>query len=200
MPMQLVLYDLCCGGGGVARVALSMGFRVIGVDFEPQPEYPGEFILADALRPPLQPGADLVWVSPYCQGYSPMHWAVPSTARPRQVNEFREVAKYMGNHYVIENSQTCDDLRDAVRLCGFMFGLPIIRHRKFEASFLLPQPKHLTHRGKWYQSCGNLNSSLKVVQEAMGLPGMSRKSLVQAVPWAYTWYVLTWYLVSRKGR
>ena len=39
--MSVLMYDLCCGGGGVARVALSLGWRVVGVDHEPQPEYRG---------------------------------------------------------------------------------------------------------------------------------------------------------------
>lgn len=189
----MLMYDLCCGGGGVARVALAMGWQVIGVDNEPQAEYPSKFILADALNPPLQSGADLVWISPYCQGYSPMHWLRPETSKPRQVNEFREVARSLSRHYVIENSNTCEDLVDPIKLCGFMFGLPIIHHRKFECSFTVPQPAHVTHTGKWYQSAGHGNTSLKRWQDIVGLPNMSLKSLAQAVPYAYTWYVLTWF-------
>jgi len=192
--MSLLLYDLCCGGGGVARVALEMGFRVVGVDKEPQPDYPGEFVLADALEPPLRPVADLVWVSPNCLGYSPIAFLRPELAKPREVNLFRPVAQSLGKHYVIENAATCTDLIDSVRLCGFMFGLPIIRHRRFETSFLIPQLTHYPHKGKWYQSSGNLNASIKVVQEAMGLPGMRRESLVKAVPAAYTRFILSWYL------
>lgn len=194
--MKRILYDLCCGGGGVARCALVMGFRVIGVDHEPQPDYPGEFILADALDPPLRPSADLVWVSPYCQGYSPLVYLKPETTKPRQVNQFREVAKSLGKHYVIENSNTCYDLVDPVKLCGYMFGVRMIRHRKFECSFTVPQLKHVTHYGRHLETAGHMNCSLKDAQVAMGLVGMSRKALSQAVPYMYTNYILTWYLAT----
>ncbi len=194
----MLMYDLCCGGGGVARVALEMGWRVIGVDNEPQPDYPGEFILADALKPPLRPIADLVWASPNCEGYSPLHYSLPHIARARDVNLFRPLCQALGKHYVIENANTCPDLIDPVKLCGFMFGRPFIRHRKFEASFLIPQPKHVTHRGKWIQTTAHGKHTHKEFSEAMGLNNMANESLGKAVPSVYTQFILTWFLVRVK--
>lgn len=189
----MMMYDLCCGEGGVAYAAIAQGWRVIGIDIKPQPNYPGEFILADALRPPLLPGADLVWVSPPCQGYSRMAALKPETAQPKLVPQLREVAKELGTNYVIENVATCHDLLNPIRLCGFMFGLPIIRHRLFETSFLIPQPTHHPHKGKFYQVAGKCAGSLREWQQAMGLPTLSKYGLTQAVPYAYTWFILTWF-------
>lgn len=190
----MILYDLCCGGGGVAYAALSLGWRVIGVDNTPQPDYPGDFILSDALQPPLAPGADLVWISPPCQGYSRLAALKPESAKPKLVPQLREVAKSLSPHYVIENVPCCHDLKDPVRLCGFMFGLPLIRHRLFETSFLLPQPTHREHDSHFYQVAGKCKGSLQQWQDAMFLPNLSRHALTQAVPYPFTWFVLTWFI------
>lgn len=187
------MYDLCCGEGGVSTAALSLGWRVIGVDIIPQPNYPGEFILADALQPPLIPLADLVWVSPPCQGYSRLSAPLPHTVQPNLVNPLREVAQSLGRHYVIENVSTCHDLINPIRLCGFMFGLPLIRHRLFESSFLLPQPQHVKHSKHFFSIVGHSKGSLSEWRQVMGFDYMTRYGLAQSVPYAYTWYILTWF-------
>lgn len=195
---QPLMYDLCCGGGGVTRAALDLGFRVIGVDIVHNPDYPGDFILADALHAPLKSVADLVWASPYCQGYSTLRFCNPKSAKPRQVNEFREVCRRLGRDYVIENVNTCHDLRDPVKLCGAHFGLPIRRWRSFECSFTVPQPARCHPLSNPVRLAGNFGGGAKRAAAAMYLPVMSRKSLSQAVPYPYTLYILRWYLASRR--
>lgn len=196
MTKPLLLYDLCCGDGGVAYTALSLGWRVIGVDNKPHPAYPGHFILADALAPPLQPGADLVWCSPDCQGYSRLAALKPETAKPKIIPQLRETIKPLSSAYVIENVTCCHDLIDPVRLCGHMFGLPIIRHRLFETNFLLPQPTHSKHNNYRFQIAGHRKGTLTQWRQAMGLPTLSKHALTQAVPFAYTWYILTWFTAT----
>lgn len=188
-----LLYDLCCGEGGVAHAAISLGWDVVGVDHVPQPHYPGKFILADALNPPLAPGADLVWCSPPCQGYSRFIYTPAKWTTPKLVHPIREVARSLGNAYVIENLQDCHELIDPIRLCGFMFGLPLIRHRRFECSFTIPQPAHTRHGQTFVSVAGNYKGTLDERQKAMFLPQLTREGLCQAVPYPYTTYILRWF-------
>lgn len=44
---QLKALDLFCGAGGCSRGYADVGFRMTGVDINPQPHYPYEFVQAD---------------------------------------------------------------------------------------------------------------------------------------------------------
>jgi len=45
---EMLCLDFFCGKGGWATGFLAAGYRVIGIDIVPQPQYPGEFIQQDA--------------------------------------------------------------------------------------------------------------------------------------------------------
>ena len=61
------LLDLFCGAGGAAMGYHRAGFDdITGVDIAPQPNYPFEFVLGDALEYVMQHGAefDVIHASP----------------------------------------------------------------------------------------------------------------------------------------
>ena len=66
------LLDLFCGAGGAGMGYHRAGFdEIVGVDINPQPRYPFEFIQGDALEYVAEHGHefDAIHASPPCQGY-----------------------------------------------------------------------------------------------------------------------------------
>lgn len=157
-----VLLDLYCGRGGAAMGYYRAGFDVVGVDIEPQPDYPFDFVQADAIEYTLQHGHeyDARHASPTCTGYSRGTAAVPDRlARyDRLIGATREALLTVGGPYVIENvADARSELRNPVMLCWSMFrdagsvldvdGTPLRmeRHRLFETNVplgLLPGCYH----------------------------------------------------------
>ena len=117
--------------------------EIVGVDIEPQPNYPFEFHQMDALDAMKRAAwlgvmdFDLIHASPPCQ-----RWAEAGTGRrlgeehPDLLTPTRAALVDAGVPYVIENIPNAP-MPDAVLLCGRTFGLPIVRHRLFETSFEL---------------------------------------------------------------
>lgn len=160
------LLDLFCGAGGAAMGYHRAGFDVVGVDINPQPNYPFEFHQADATAVFMHPSGvwwtsndkwarplgrfDAVHASPPCQGYATLTTGTNAgrSARPRLVAATRALLDGADLPFVIENVQGSDVRRDAT-LCGEMFRLGVIRHRYFEVSgFAYSPPCHQKHRGR----------------------------------------------------
>jgi DNA (cytosine-5)-methyltransferase 1 len=205
-----LLLDLFCGAGGAAMGYHRAGFDVIGVDIEPQPDYPFDFICADF-------AAGLSYVkrhrtvaaihaSPPCQSSSAL---TKGTNAGREYADLipatREVLARTGLPTVIENVQGAVVRRD-LTLCGEMFGLDVIRHRYFEIDgWLALAPQHLPHRGRtrgWRHGeyfdgpylavygDGGGKGSIVEWQTAMGIDWTdNRKSLAEAIPPAYTEFI-----------
>lgn len=148
-----LLLDLYCKVGGAGMGYWLAGFEVVGVDIEPQPNYPFKFIQADALRalrsPRLMRRVRAVHASPPCQLFT----GAASIGRSRDslqraaydarhhdlIGPTRKLLKKSGLPYVIENVPGAP-LRRPITLCGSMFGLQVKRHRLFESNLSLVQP------------------------------------------------------------
>lgn len=108
---------------------------IVGVDIEPQPNYPFNMYVADAIDFGTSKdlsGFDLVHASPPCQAYSRVS---PQTVEyPDLIDPTRRLLQSTGVPYVIENVEGAP-LDGYLKLCGSMFGLDIQRHRMFEMSF-----------------------------------------------------------------
>jgi DNA (cytosine-5)-methyltransferase 1 len=203
------LLDLCCSAGGAAVGYDRAGFDVTGVDIEPQPNYPFRFIRADAVTFPLN-GFDAAHASPPCQPDSKMTNCRPGVAGTyaRLIAPIRDRLTEWGGPWVIENVEGSglpgqDDLLGAhgLMLCGTMFGLPLYRHRWFQASHPLTAPDHPRHllpasrAGHWRPGtiisvAGNC-APIALAREAMGIGWMTRSELAESIPPAFTEFIGT---------
>lgn len=198
-----LLLDLFCCQGGAAKGYHDAGFDVVGIDIEPQPRYPYEFIQADALEILRQVADGLryaaaIHASPPCQAFTNAQ-RLQGNEHPDLVGPTRELLEQTGLPYVIENVEGAP-LRDPVMLCGGMFGLETYRHRLFEANWDLRVPEHPEHvarqtkmgrppvDGEFMQVVGNF-SGVDRGREVMGMPWANRDGLREAIPPAYTRFV-----------
>lgn len=212
MPRPRLL-DLYCCQGGAAMGYSRAGFDVVGVDIEPQPRYPFEFVQADALEYLAEHGHeyDAIHASPPCQAHSQMSNCRPGLADtyPRLIGPTRTLLDQTSRPYVIENVEGAPLRPDAV-LCGFMFGLELYRHRVFEASVPIVAPDHIEHTkpaskaGHWrpgtVMSVSGHVAPIAVARHAMGIDWMSRDGLTEAIPPAYTEYIGAQLIEHVRGR
>lgn len=140
--------DLFCGRGGWTRGFLAAGFRVIGVDLTPQPDYPpaATFLQADARQLDGRQfrGCAIVVASPPCQEFS--RWDQPWT-RARNppppslelVEAARRIAREAGApRFILEN------VRGAQR----WLGKAILRRGPFFLWGDVPLAPMMTYRPK----------------------------------------------------
>jgi DNA (cytosine-5)-methyltransferase 1 len=189
--------DLFCCAGGASEGLRRAGFDVVGVDIDPQPQYPFEFHQADAMTFPLG-GFDFIWASPPCQAYT-LCQRIMKNDHPDLVAPTRERLKSSGAFWCIENVPG-SPLIEPIELCGTMFGLKTYRHRLFECSYPIDQPPHPKHEarnakmgrpirdGEFIQVVGNF-SNVAFAREAMDIGWMSRDKLREAIPPSFAEYV-----------
>ena len=213
--MKPRLLDLFCGAGGAAMGYHRAGFEVVGVDIEPQPNYPFEFWRADAfdvLRRALYAG-DFVAIhaSPPCQAMTTMsnrHRGQGGRA-DSHVNLIPETRAAIGHlflPYVIENVPGARrSMHSPITLSGGMFGLQVERPRLFESSELLFTPPSTkvadpigvygkAHDGRrlFTRADGSIQraaASLEEARAAMGIDWMDWRELAEAIPPAYTEFI-----------
>jgi DNA (cytosine-5)-methyltransferase 1 len=213
--MRPRLLDLFCGAGGAAMGYHRAGFDVVGVDINPQPHYPFEFIQSDWSEPLMVlPGLweregvpYVIHASPPCQTYSVMtkKWG-RSGDHPDLVDPVREHLELIGAPFVLENVMGAP-LRDPLMLCGSMFGLgsgtyQLRRHRIFEGGGgFVPgwAPSTCNHRGSALPVYGHAGGRSKrdglifpgtnAWREGMGIDWMTGKELAEAIPPAFTEWI-----------
>lgn len=211
--MPPLLADFFCGAGAAGSGYDLAGFEVVGFDINPQPNYPFEFVQADALTYPLTgfDGFAALTGSPPCQDHSETAvltsgshgtgWMLQAT-----IGRFRA----SGKPWVVENVTGSalpkqDDLFGdfGLELCGCMFertrGL-LYEPRRFQSSFPVPQPPHVRHiwpttkmgrrpvKGECMQITGHFTDADEG-RRRMGCPWMTRDELAQAIPPVYTEYI-----------
>ena len=221
------LLDLFCGQGGAGAGYNRAGFDVVGVDIAPQPRYPFPFVCMDALeamRVLLTGGFitdnqgrnwylsdfDAIHASPPCQGYSPLKNAPnrDMSEYPMLVEPTRAALRATDKPWVIENVPQAP-LKNALVLCGTMFGLKLHKHRAFEIApplYFAPAGRcrrdlHVKAKGQgkrlavWVNDTGKMATiaghmfSMAVGRAAMDIDWMTRDGLAEAIPPAYTEYI-----------
>jgi DNA (cytosine-5)-methyltransferase 1 len=204
---RLRLLDLFCGGGGSARGYQLAGFHVTGVDVRPMPRYAGdEFVLGDALEYLAAHGRefDAVHASPPCQDHSPLRSRAGEHGTGWLLDATLELLAEQPAVWVVENVGAAHNRAD-ILLCGEMFGLRTVRHRRFTIDprmpALLAQPAHRRHRrptstknrisalaeGHNLSVTGNIGVHAGV--PCMGIDWMTGDELSQAIPPAYTQFI-----------
>ena len=138
--------DLFCGGGGVCIGLQRAGFDVVGIDTTLQPDYPGTFLLADALNPPVSLwDFDFVWASPPCQFATEALNNNPDI-RETHTNLLPATRNLIAPHPLtcIENvpgAKKAGPMRADLMLDGPAFeNLALLRKRIFELSFAVAPP------------------------------------------------------------
>ena len=211
------LLDLFCGAGGAAVGYHRAGFDVVGVDINPQPHYPYEFMRADAIGVMrefimglvAQPIAwdindfDAVHASPPCQSFSAYRRKGQGVGEhyPNLIASTRSLLQRLELPYVIENVVGAP-LNNPIRLCGSSFGLNVRRHRLFESNISLydlpcyhewqtPRFPPATNRTNLRSTVevGVRRIPLAIQQDAMGIDWMTLTELSQAIPPAYTKHI-----------
>jgi DNA (cytosine-5)-methyltransferase 1 len=191
------------------------GFDVVGVDINPQPNYPFEFHQADAMTFPLD-GFDAVHASPPCQMYSRAlrHMSAP---QPMLIDATRARLAENGAPWVIENVEgsplpSQSDLFGAhgVMLCGTAFGLRVYRHRLFETSFPVSGPpcKHTrpamnphnqAARDLMYEEFGRGDPEI-IWRREMGVEWMGRYEAREAIPPVFTEHIGSYLMAEVRAR
>lgn len=210
------LLDAFCKAGGAGMGYHLGGYEVVGIDKEPQPNYPFSFVLGDAVEYIREHGAeyDAIHASPPCQKYSVLARSNYAKDYPDLVEPTRKALRAVGRPYVIENVPGAP-LESPVVLCGSMFGLDVRRHRLFESNVKIWQPvcfhedqqvpkysiQVASYRGsrrvsgivpvhgmgrQVWDLKDSARPELDIWSEAMGIDWMTREELSQAIPPLYT--------------
>jgi len=199
MRVYKILDLFCCEGGGGMGYHKA-GFDVVGVDIKPQPRYPFEILIGEALQivKERRDEFDAFHASPPCQAFTRAR-KLQGNTHVNLIDVTREALKATGKPYVIENVPGAP-LHNPVVLCGLMFGLNFYRHRLFETNVALSAVQHPPHTASLakmgrppkehevLQFVGHF-SGVERGRREMQTPWMSQYGMSQAIPPAYTEWI-----------
>lgn len=213
-----VLLDLFCCAGGAGKGYSDAGFQVIGVDIDPQPNYPFKFFQADAVEfaEDFGPLFDVIHASPPCQTFSRTK-TLHDNEHPDLIEPTRQALVASGKPFVIENVVGAP-LIDPIKLSGQHFnmtaadvdGVPLklVRHRLFESNVELEVPDEF-HANKQIQTAsiygagggwtpkhrdnpdrrGGYIPHTDVIRELLGIDWMNKHELSQSIPPKFTEFI-----------
>ena len=139
------LLDLFCGAGMASDGYQAAGFdKIVGVDINPQPDYPYEFWQADAISWLENNSVEsfaAIHASPPCQ----MHTRAKHLRKaqggeskyPDLLTPTLELLRNIDIPWVAENVPGAPGMEDAVVECGSSYGLGVRRHRMFKSNIPL---------------------------------------------------------------
>ena len=211
------LLDLFCCRGGGAMGYYRAGWEVVGVDINPQPLYPFEFIQDDALEllhwitagsggPYWLRDFDAIHASPPCQfatvyGNNAAH---VKDDHPNLIPRTRELLWATGLPYVIENVEGArHELLEPAKICGTGLGIRVRRHRYFETNWplesvpcnhglfkerIFPGSSNRPN-GRTVMNVGEYRVPLETQREVMEMPWSDLHGISQAIPPAYTEHI-----------
>jgi DNA (cytosine-5)-methyltransferase 1 len=187
------------------------GFTVVGIDIDPQSEYPFEFHQADALAFLREHGHKFaaVHASPPCHDHSTLSSLSGMDGTADLLDATREALARLPQPWVIENvAGARGAMREPLRLCGTEFGLQaegwwLARHRLFESNVPLwgAGGCHCAGRkiaGVYGHSDGPVykegrkgwSAPSPLARELLGTPWITnRHALAQAIPPAFTEFI-----------
>lgn len=213
MGVRPILLDSYCKAGGAAMGYYRAGFDVVGVDIQPQPNYPFRFIQADAVEFISRHGQDFDahHASPPCQAHLNLTRLNEALGRVHVhadlIAETRAALLASGRPYVIENvADARAKLVEPIRLCGTAFGLPLRRHRLFESNLPISgapcEHARFTEPRYWTSWMPKGQRTLSTVVQvygnaggkhewptAMGIDWMTYDELAEAVPPVFTEHI-----------
>lgn len=197
--MKPRLLDLFSCAGGAGEGYARSGFDVVGIDINPQPRYPYQFIQADAIEYLATHGHeyDAIHASPPCQAFSAMKHMPDAKEHPELIEPVRDLLTNLDVPWVIENVVGAP-LVSPLLLCGSMFGLgaagfQLRRHRLFESNVLLMSPGACHHKDPTIGIYGGhvrCRSSKFWRNSAADFPGHDKKALAAEAMGGTQWMTM----------
>lgn len=138
--MAKLILDLFCGAGMASDGYRRAGFDVVGVDIDLQPDYPYDFIQANALELLRKDEGwlsqfSLIHASPPCQLHTrAKHLRKAQGGKSKYLDLLTPTLRLLRQSripFVVENVPGAPGMDGAVIECGSAYGLKVRRHRLF---------------------------------------------------------------------